>query len=247
MSEKKLNGKVALVTGGSRGIGRAVVEEFLNHGARVYFTYNKNEEAASQVESLGAHKINCGQLDYQQIEATVDTIVQQAGSVDILINNAGITSDQYLMMMPHEEWTKVIETNAGGAFRWSKAVIRSMMNTRAGVIVNIASVSGLVGVAGQSNYAASKGAMLAFTRSLAAELGGRGIRVNAVVPGFIETDMTARMPRQIKQKNLERILLKRFGNVSEVAKVVAFLASDDASYIAGQEIVVDGGLTGTVI
>jgi 3-oxoacyl-[acyl-carrier protein] reductase len=151
------------------------------------------------------------------------------------------------MMMPVEEWARVMEINAGGAFFWSKAAARIMMNARCGVIVNITSVSGLVGIAGQTNYSASKGALLAFTRSLAAELGPRGIRVNSVVPGFIDTDMTARMPRQIKEKNRDRILLKRFGTASEVAKVVAFLVSDDASYIVGQSIVVDGGLTGTVV
>jgi 3-oxoacyl-[acyl-carrier protein] reductase len=148
--------------------------------------------------------------------------------------------------MPPEEWTKVIETNVGGAYRWAKAVSRPMMNIRSGVVVNIASVSGLLGIAGQTNYAASKGAIIAFSRALAAEMGPRGIRVNTVVPGFIETDMTSKMPRQIKQQNLDRILLHRFGKADEVAKTVAFLCSEDASYIIGQTIVVDGGLTGTV-
>jgi 3-oxoacyl-[acyl-carrier protein] reductase len=139
-----------------------------------------------------------------------------------------------------------MDTNLNGAFRFAKAVVRPMMNAKRGVIVNIASVSGLVGIGGQTNYAASKGALLAFSRSLAAELGPRGIRVNAVVPGFIETDMTATMPRQIKQQNMARILAKRFGTPQEVAAVVAFLASDESSYIMGQSIVVDGGLTATV-
>lgn len=243
-----LEGKVAVVTGGSRGIGRAVVEELRAQSATVYFTYLKNEEAATDVETAcGAIKICCGQSDYAQIETTVEKILGESGKIDILINNAGITIDQYLMMMPPEDWDKVIDTNAGGTFRWSKGVVRTMMSAMSGSIINIASVSGLVGVAGQTNYSASKGAILSFTRSLAGELGPRGIRVNAVVPGFIETDMTARMPRQIKQKNLDKILMKRFGKASEVAKVVAFLASDAASYIAGQAIVVDGGLTGTVL
>lgn len=244
----RLDEKVAIVTGGSRGIGRAVVEELCAQGAKVYFTYHKNEEAALEVErACGAIKICCGQSDFAQIESTVEKILSESSKIDILINNAGVTIDQYLMMMPPEDWDKVLDTNAGGTFKWSKAVVRTMMNAMSGTIINIASVSGLVGVAGQTNYSASKGAILAFTRSLAAELGAKGIRVNGVVPGFIETDMTARMPRQIKQKNLDRILLKRFGKVAEVAKVVAFLASDDASYIAGQSIVVDGGLTGTVL
>jgi 3-oxoacyl-[acyl-carrier protein] reductase len=240
--------KVALVTGGSRGIGKAVVEELRKRNATVYFTYHRHEEAAVQTaQATGSEKILCSQADAEAIGSAVDMIVQREGRIDILVNNAGITSDQYLMMMPVDEWNKVIDTNLNGAFRFAKAVVRPMMNAAAGVIVNIASVSGLVGIGGQTNYAASKGALLAFSRSLAAELGPRGIRVNAVVPGFIETDMTAKMPRQIKQQNMARILAKRFGTPREVAAVVAFLASEESSYIIGQSIVVDGGLTATVI
>ena len=243
-----LESKTALVTGGSRGIGRAVVCELASAGVNVFFTYHRNEEAADEAAaSSGAHKIKCSQTDGDGIEAAVDGIIQSTGRIDILVNNAGINSDQFLMLMPHEDWTKVMDTNIGGAFRWTKAVSRHMLNVRQGAIVNIASISGLVGIAGQTNYAASKGALLAFSRASAAELGQRGIRVNSVVPGFIDTDMTARMSRQIKTRNLDRILLGRFGKSGEVAKVVAFLASDDASYIAGQTIIVDGGLTGTVI
>jgi 3-oxoacyl-[acyl-carrier protein] reductase len=239
--------KIALVTGGSRGIGRAVVEELRRKNAMVYFTYHRHEEAAEETaQTLGASKILCAQGDAAAIESTVDSIIKANGRIDILVNNAGITSDQYLMMMPADEWDKVIDTNLNGAFRFAKAVVRPMMAAQSGVIVNIASVSGLVGIGGQTNYAASKGALIAFTRSLAAELGPRGIRVNAVVPGFVETDMTARMPRQIKQQNLARILVKRFGTAHEVAAAVAFLASNDSSYIIGQALVVDGGLTSTV-
>jgi 3-oxoacyl-[acyl-carrier protein] reductase len=241
-------GKVALVTGGSRGIGKAVVEELSRRHAKVYFTYHRHEEAATQTAlATGSEKILCSQADGAAIDAAVESIVRENGRIDILVNNAGITSDQYLMMMPVEEWDKVIDTNLNGAFRFAKAVARPMMNAKQGSIVNIASVSGLVGIGGQTNYAASKGALLAFSRSLAAELGPRGIRVNAVVPGFIETDMTAKMPRQIKLQNMARILAKRFGTPTEVAAVVGFLASDDSSYIMGQSIVVDGGLTATVI
>jgi len=163
--------------------------------------------------------------------------------LDILVNNAGITCDQFLMLMPEADWQKVLDVNLNGAFRWCKGATRPMLLQRQGVIINIASVSGLVGVAGQTNYSASKGALIAFSRSLAAELGAKGIRVNTVVPGFIETDMTAKLPRAIKERNLERILTKRFGKPAEVAAVVAFLASEEASYIVGQTIVVDGGLT----
>ena len=163
------------------------------------------------------------------------------------MNNAGIASDHFLMMMPFEQWEKVINTNLHGAYRWAKAVSRPMLSAKNGIIVNISSIAGLVGTAGQTNYAASKGGLLAFTRSLAAEFGPKGIRVNAVVPGFIETDMTAVMSRQIKKESMEKILLKRFGKPEEIAQVVLFLSSDSASYIAGQAIVVDGGLSATTV
>jgi 3-oxoacyl-[acyl-carrier protein] reductase len=239
--------KIAIVTGGSRGIGKAVVEDLTKRGARVYFTYNKNEVLAGELAGrTGAHAMQCSQNAPDAIEKAVESILLQEGQIDILVNNAGITNDKFLMIMSHEEWHKVLDTNISGAFRWAKAVCRPMLNAQKGAIVNIASVAGLVGIAGQTNYAASKGAILAFSRALAAELGPKGIRVNAVVPGFIETDMTLAMPRQIKIQNKEKILIKRFGKPEEVARVVAFLASDMASYIFGQEIIVDGGLTGTV-
>jgi 3-oxoacyl-[acyl-carrier protein] reductase len=149
------------------------------------------------------------------------------------------------MLLPVADWMKVMDTNINGAFRWSKAVIRSMLMVRRGAIINVSSISGLVGVAGQTNYAASKGAIISFSRALAAEVGAKGIRVNTVVPGFIETDMTARIPRDIKRRNLDRIPLKRFGQPDEVAGAVLFLASDIASYIMGQTLVIDGGLTAT--
>jgi 3-oxoacyl-[acyl-carrier protein] reductase len=236
--------QVVIVTGGSRGIGRAIVERFAARGARVFFTYHQNQEAAAQVAAAsGAEAIKCSQTDSAAIDAAGAHVVATAGRIDVLVNNAGITSDMFLMLMPAEDWNKVIDTNLNGAYRWCKAVTRPMLGARRGVIVNIASIVGLIGVMGQTNYAASKGALLAFSRALAAELGRKGIRVNTVVPGFIETDMTARVPRQIKQANLEHIVLKRFGQPSEVASVVTFLASDAASYIMGQSIVVDGGLT----
>ena len=243
----RFEGKIAIVTGGSRGIGKACVMDLVSRGAKVYFTYNKNDDAADElVKITGANKLKIAQTDMAQIDECVNNIITSDGKIDILINNAGVTSDQFIMLMPPEEWTKVIETNVGGTYRWAKAVSRPMMNVRSGVVVNIASVSGLLGIAGQTNYAASKGAIIAFSRALAAEMGPREIRVNTVVPGFIETDMTSKMPRQIKQQNLDRILLHRFGKADEVAKTVAFLCSEDASYIIGQTIVVDGGLTGTV-
>jgi 3-oxoacyl-[acyl-carrier protein] reductase len=239
--------QVVVVTGGSRGIGREIVGRFAAHGARVFFTYHRQDELADSVaKSCGANQIRCSQSDAAAIESAVSRILAEAGRIDVLVNNAGITSDQFVMMMPPESWEKVLDTNLNGAFRWSKAVSRPMLAARHGVIVNVASVSGLIGIPGQANYAASKGALLAFTRALAAEMGPKGVRVNAVVPGFIDTDMTARMPRPIKRQSLERILLQRFGQPAEVAAAVLFLASADASYIVGQTVVVDGGLSATV-
>jgi 3-oxoacyl-[acyl-carrier protein] reductase len=242
---REFEGQVVVVTGGSRGIGRAIVERFAALGAKVFFTFHQNVDAAAQVTAATkAEAIQCSQMDAGAINAVVDRITE-TGKIDVLVNNAGVTADAFLMLMPPDDWNRVLDTNLNGAARWSKAVLRSMIGTRHGVIINVASIAGLVGVMGQTNYAASKGALLAFTRALAAEVGAKGIRVNSVVPGFIETDMSARVPRQIKQKNLEHIVLKRFGQPSEVASVVAFLASDSASYILGQSIVVDGGLTAT--
>jgi 3-oxoacyl-[acyl-carrier protein] reductase len=240
--------KVVVITGGSRGIGRAIVERFAAQGARVFFTYHQRDDLAQEVAAAsGAEKIKCSQTDDAAISAAVEKILTAAGKLDVLVNNAGITSDQFLMLMPATDWNKVIDANLNGVYRWCKAVSRPMLVARQGVIVSIASIAGLVGVAGQTNYCASKGALLAFSRALAAELGGKGIRVNIVVPGFIETGMTAKVPRAIRERNLERILLHRFGKPSEVAAVTTFLASDDASYIAGQTIVVDGGLTAVAV
>ena len=239
--------KVVVVTGGSRGIGRAIVERFAALGARVFFTYHQREDQAQEVAAAcGAEKLRCPQADAAAIDAAVEHVVAAAGTIDVLVNNAGITRDNWLMLMPQADWDNVLDTNVSGAFRWCKAVSRVMLGARAGVIINIASISGLMGVAGQTSYCASKGALLAFSRALAAELGARGIRVNAVVPGFIDTDMTAKIPKPIRDQNLQRILVKRFGKPAEVASAVTFLASDDAAYIVGQTLVVDGGLTSTV-
>lgn len=236
--------KVVIVTGGSRGIGRAIVEEFARNNAKVYFTYHKDTAAAQTVrDSCAAMPIRCSQTDSEGIEAAVDAVISDNGKIDILINNAGITSDQFLMMMPFDQWEKVINTNLHGSFRWSKAVSRPMLLAQSGIIINVSSLAGIVGIAGQTNYAASKGGLLAFTRALAAELGPKGIRVNAVVPGFIETDMTAVMPREIKRSSMGKVLAKRFGKPEEVARVVLFLSSSGASYIFGQAIVVDGGMS----
>jgi 3-oxoacyl-[acyl-carrier protein] reductase len=237
--------QVVIVTGGSRGIGAAVVSRFAALGAKVFFTYHQHEEAATALASAcGAEKIRCPQGDSQAIDAAVARVLEQTGRIDVLVNNAGITRDQYLMLMTEDDWQRVLDTNLTGAFRWAKAVVRPMLMARSGAIINVSSVSGLVGVAGQTNYSASKGGLIAFTRSLAAELAPKAIRVNAVVPGFIETDMTARLPRDIKRQNIERTPLKRLGKPEEIASAITFLASADAAFIVGQTLVVDGGLTG---
>ena len=236
--------KVVLVTGGSRGIGKAVVAAFAEQGARVYFTYHTREDAATAVaETYGATAMQCDQCDEEAIIAAVDTICKESHHIDILINNAGIKADQFMMMMPSTDWQRVMDTNVNGVFRWTKAAMRGMLMARKGTMINIASVSGLIGVAGQTNYSAAKGAIISLSRSVAAELGAKGIRVNTVVPGFIETDMSAAIPRDIRQNNLKRIPLKRFGTPEDVAATVLFLASEASAYILGQTIVVDGGLT----
>jgi len=239
-----LQDQVAIVTGGSRGIGRAIVAELAGQGARVFFTYHAHEEAADETaRATGATRLCCSQEDGEAISRAVDSVVAQAGHIDILVNNAGVRSDKFIMMMPEADWQKVIDVNLSGAWRWAKAVCRPMLGAGRGTIVNIASVAGSLGLPGQTNYAASKGGLMALTRALAAEFGPKGIRVNAVVPGFIETDMTAALPRDIKRRNIENLVLKRFGKPGEIASVVAFLVSPAASYIVGQSIVVDGGLS----
>jgi len=249
---RELADRIALVTGGSRGIGRAVVEELARRGAHVVFTYVRSKEAAAAIErdaaaaGLAVEAVACDSRDSAAVAACVEGVVRGRGRLDIVVCNAGVTRDGFLMMMPEEEFVEVIDTNLVGAFRFAKAACRPMLAQKSGAIVVISSVAAAFGIAGQTNYCASKGGLTAFTRALAAELAPKGVRVNAVLPGFVDTEMTARMPRQVKLAAKERILVGRLGRPEEVARVVAFLVSDDASYIVGQEIVVDGGLTSTV-
>ena len=237
--------KIAIVTGGSRGIGAAIVKRFAAAGAKVYFTYANSESAAHGLASeTGASAMRCPQGDPVAIAEAVDKIYSENGAIDVLVNNAGITRDGFMMTMPQSSWREVLDTNLDGAFAWTKCAAKKMYAKKSGSIIFVSSVSALVGVAGQANYAASKGALCALAKACAAELGAKGIRANAICPGFIETDMTAKIPRDIAARQKERIVLKRFGRPEEVAEAALFLASGASSYITGQTLTIDGGLTG---
>jgi 3-oxoacyl-[acyl-carrier protein] reductase len=235
-----------LVTGGARGIGRAIVEAFVREGGRVTFADVGEEAGRATVEALGAEHCRFVQADISRpegAEAAVAAAVEHGGGVlDVLVNNAGITRDTLLLRMSDEDWQKVLGVNLTGTFLMTRAATRRLMKSRRGRIVNISSVVGLMGNAGQANYAASKGGVIAFTKAVAKELAGRGVTANAVAPGFIQTDMTAALPEQAVRELTSRIALGRLGTVEDVAAVVAFLASAEAGYITGQVIPVDGGM-----
>ena len=243
-----LDGKTALVTGASRGIGRAIALCLAAEGARVAINYAGNvkaaEEVKASVEAAGGTAILCQAdiADSAAVEAMVAAVAKEFGTIDILVNNAGITRDTLLMRMKDEDFAKVLDTNLKGVFYCTKAVSKLMMKKRAGRIVNMASVIGLVGNAGQANYAAAKAGVIGFSKSVAKELASRGITVNVVAPGFIGTDMTAGLPESVKEKMLTDIPLGRMGEPEDVANAVLFLASDQASYITGQVVNVDGGM-----
>ena len=242
-------GKTAVVTGGSRGIGRAICLELARGGANVMLCYAGNEQAAldtvAACEALGAKAaaMRCDVSKTDEVKALVDAALQQFGAVHILVNNAGIARDGLLMTMKEDAWDQVLDTNLKGAFLTMKAVARTMMKQRYGRIVNLSSVVGLHGNAGQVNYAASKAGVIGMTKSLAKELASRGVTVNAVAPGFIDTDMTAALPQAARDALLPTIPTQRLGAAEEVAQAVAFLASDQAAYITGQVLAVDGGMS----
>ena len=243
------SGKTAIVTSGGRGIGRAVCLELAKGGANVVLCYAGNESAANDTvaacEALGAKAlaVRCNVADAGEVKALVDDAVKTFGRVDILVNNAGITRDGLLMMMKEEDFDAVLNTNLKGTFLAMRAVSRIMMKQRYGRIVNLSSVVGLRGNAGQVNYAASKAGVVGMTKSLAKELDSRNVTVNAVAPGFIETDMTAAMPEAAKTATLASIPMQRLGAAEDVARAVAFLASEEAAYITGQVLAIDGGMS----
>ena len=249
MTEKQFEGKSAIVTGGTRGIGKAIVLELGKRGANVAFNYSKSADEAEalkgEVEELGV-KALAAQCDVASTEAAAEFVgqVKEAfGTVDYLVNNAGITRDQLILRMKEEDWDAVIDTNLKGAWNFSKAAVRPMMrNENGGSILNISSISGVVGMLGQSNYSASKAGMIGLTKSLAKEVASRSITVNALALGLIETEMAAEMNAEYREKILTQIPLGRLGNVQEVAEIACFLLSPSATYITGQVIQPDGGL-----
>lgn len=241
-------GKTALVTGASRGIGRAIAKRLAAEGARVIVNYNGSREKAQavqrEIENSGgqADIYQCDVSDFSACETMIKEIIKKYGTLDILVNNAGITRDGLLMKMSEEDFDRVLDTNLKGTFHTIRFASRQMLKQRSGRIINMASVTGVVGNAGQANYAASKAGVIGLTKTAAKELASRGITVNAVAPGFIQTDMTAILPEKIKESTVQQIPMGCFGKPEQIAGVVAFLASEDASYITGQVLHVDGGL-----
>ena len=243
-----LQGKCALVTGGSRGIGRAVCLELARQGARVAVNYAGNAAAAEETvkacEALGAEAfaIQADVAEAAACEAMVKEVLTRFGRLDILVNNAGVTRDGLMPMMKEADWDAVLDTNLKGAFHCMKAVYRPMMKQKYGRIVNLSSIVGLPGNAGQANYAASKAGLIGLTKSMAKELAGRNVTVNAVAPGFIDTDMTAALPEKAREAMLSTIPMGRLGQAEDVARAVAFFAGDASAYVTGQVLCVDGGM-----
>jgi 3-oxoacyl-[acyl-carrier protein] reductase len=248
MHTKSLENKIAVVTGAGRGIGKAVALRLASEGAAVACcgrTPSHVEAVAAAIVSDGgrskAYAVDVA--DGAQVSNVSEAILKEFGRVDVLVNNAGIARDDLLMRMTEQKWDEVIDTNLKGAFHFTKAMTRPMLKQRSGRIINISSIIGLTGNAGQTNYAASKAGLIGFTKSVARELGSRNITANVIAPGFIETDMTAELAPEVREELLERVALGRLGSVDDVAALVLFLAGDGAGYITGQVLTVDGGMT----
>ncbi len=245
---KLLEGKTAIITGGSRGIGKGIVEVFASHGANVAFTYSSSAEAANALademskRAVKAKAYKSDASSYEDAQKLAEEVMKEFGSIDILVNNAGITRDNLLMRISEEDFDTVIEVNLKSVFNMTKAVQRTMLKQRKGSIINMSSVVGIKGNAGQTNYAASKAGIIGFTKSVALELGSRNIRCNAIAPGFIETEMTGKLDENIVQGWRNAIPLKRGGTPEDIAKACVFLASDLSDYVTGQVLNVDGGM-----
>lgn len=243
-----LNGKVALVTGASRGIGREIAITLAGYGAQVAVNYNGSKDKAlevvKEIEDAGGKAIayQCAVGDYEACGKMIEEVLADFGRVDILVNNAGITKDNLVLKMTEEDFDAVIETNLKGTFNTIKHLYKTFMKQRSGHIINMSSVSGVLGNIGQANYSASKAGVIGLTKTMARELAGRNINVNAVAPGFIDTDMTRAMPDGIRDTIVGQIPFKKMGNVKDIAEAVAFLASDKSAYITGQVLSVDGGM-----
>lgn len=245
---KLLENKSAIITGATRGIGRGIAIEFAKQGANVAFTYNSSVEAANELEKelqnfgVKAKGYQSNAADFDSAQELAKDVLQEFGTIDILVNNAGITKDNLLMRISEEDFDKVIEVNLKSVFNLTKAVIRPMMKQRGGSIINMSSVVGLKGNAGQTNYAASKAGIVGFSKSVALELGSRNVRSNVIAPGFIETEMTAKLDENVVQGWRDSIPLKRGGTPEDIANACVFLGSDMSSYITGQTLSVDGGM-----
>ncbi len=245
---KRMEGQVAIVTGAGRGIGEAIARRLADEGSKVAVVSrteanaNKTAEAIHATHPGAAKAYAVDVADFQAVQELGDAIVRDFGRVDVLVNNAGVTRDGLSMRMSSEDWDTVVNTNLKGAFNFIRAIQRPMAKLRRGRIINIASVVGITGNAGQANYSASKAGLIGLTKTIARELSGRGITVNAVAPGFIETDMTSVLPESIRTAVVEKIPLGRFGAPEDIASAVAFLAGDEAGYVTGQTLVVDGGM-----